>query len=154
MDSKEFEPNIQTLGYYIDRALCVMIKLLNKELKSARLTFQHSDYTIMRILSEKDNLTQSELAKFLGKEPSGISRSISSLEKEGYVSRCRFNGCTNMVSLTEKGREIMPELNRIANIVSDKATSGLTGRKREEMMKNLTKIYHNSKESLEVGAGK
>ena len=135
---------IPTLGYYIDRALCVMIKQLNKELKAEDLQFHHSDYTIMKVLSVKDGLTQSELSRFLGKEKSGISRSLSALEKLGYINRIATNGCTNHVYLSEKGRKLMPLLNDIAQRVSDKATKGLTKKKREEIMKNLTLIYNNS----------
>ena len=144
MESEVFEPDIQTLGYYVDRALCVMIKLLNKELKEANLRFQHSDYTIMRILSEKDSLTQSDLARILGKERSAISRSLTSLEKEGYVRREKVNGCTNHVFLTGKGKKIMPVLNEIANKVSDKAMLGVSYKERKEIMSYLTLIYRNS----------
>ena len=52
---KDLEPvelDIKTLGYYINRALCVMIKRLNKELRAENLKFQHSDFTVMKVLSE------------------------------------------------------------------------------------------------------
>lgn len=144
METEEIEPEIKTLGYYIDRALCVMIKSLNKELKTHGLTFQHSDFTIMKVLNETDGLTQTRLAKVLGKEKSGIGRSLSSLEKDGYIVRTRVNRCTNKVCLTEKGNNIMPVLNEIANKVTDKAFAGFSEKKRLEMMKNLTLIYKNS----------
>ena len=50
-DLEPIELDIKTLGYYIDRALCVMIKRLNKELRDENLTFQHSDFNIMKVLS-------------------------------------------------------------------------------------------------------
>ena len=135
--------DIQTLGYYIDRALCVMIKRLNKELRDENLNFQHSDYTIMRVLDETGCLNQSQIAKFLGKERSAISKSLKSLENNGYIKRAPMNGCTNSVSLTEKGKEIMPALNKIADKITDIASNGFSTKKRTEMMKNLTQIYLN-----------
>lgn len=144
---KDFEPvelDIKTLGYYIDRALCVMIKRLNKELRDENLKFQHSDFTIMKVLSEVDSINQSHLAKILGKEKSGIGKTLKSLEKEGYIQRTALNGCTNNVSLTEKGRELLPLMNKIADRVTERAFSGFSAKKRAEVMKTLTLIYKNS----------
>lgn len=142
--SDEIKIDIHTLGYYLDRALCVMIKCLNKELKNYNLGFQHSDFTILKILSQVDGLCQTELAKLLGKEKSGIGRSLSSLEKEGYIYRSALNGCKNKVALTEKGKQIIPLMNEIADKVTNIAFSGFSEKKKKEMMDNLTKIYENA----------
>ena len=141
---EEINLDIHTLGYYLDRALCVMIKSLNKELKEYHLAFQHSDFTILKVLSQVDGLSQTDLARILGKEKSGIGRSLSSLEKEGYVLRSAINGCKNEVCLSEKGKHMIPVLNEIADKVTYKAFSGFTDKKKNEMMKNLTLIYENS----------
>ena len=143
-DLEPEELDIKTLGYYIDRALCVMIKRLNKELREENLKFQHSDFSVMKILSEVDNINQSHLAKILGKEKSGIGKTLKSLEKEGYIERSAINGCTNNVRLTEKGKEILPLLNKIANKVTDTAFTGFSPKKRNDIMKSLTLIYKNS----------
>lgn len=136
--------DIPTLGYYIDRALCVMIKCLNKELKEYKLGFQHSDFAILKVLNEIDGISQSEIARILGKDRSGICRSLTSLEKEGYIYKCAITGCKNEVFLSEKGKQIIPLLNEIANKVTEKAFFGFTPKKRNEMMQNLTLIYQNS----------
>ena len=144
---KDLEPvelDIKTLGYYIDRALCVMIKRLNKELRDENLKFQHSDFTIMKVLSEVDSINQSHLAKILGKEKSGIGKTLKSLENEGYIQRSALNGCTNNVKLTEKGKKILPLMNKIADRVTERAFSGFSQKKRDEVMKCLTLIYRNS----------
>ena len=143
-DLEPIELDIKTLGYYIDRALCVMIKRLNKELRDENLTFQHSDFTIMKVLSEVDSISQSHLAKILGKEKSGIGKTLKSLEKEGYIQRSALNGCTNEVRLTEKGKKILPLMNEIADRVTERAFSGFSQKKRNEVMKCLTLIYKNS----------
>ena len=143
-DFEQVEIDIKTLGYYLDRALCVMIKRLNKELRDENLKFQHSDFTIMKVLSEVETINQSHLAKILGKEKSGIGKTLKSLEKEGYIQISALNGCTNNVKLSEKGKEILPLLNKIADRVTDRALSGISAKKREEVMKYLTHIYKNS----------
>ena len=144
---KDLEPvelDIKTLGYYIDRALCVMIKRLNKELRDENLKFQHSDFTVMKVLSEVDNINQSHLAKILGKEKSGIGNTLKSLAKEGYIQRSAINGCTNNVRLTEKGKEVLPLLNKIAERVTERAFLGFSSKKRTEVLNYLTLIYKNS----------
>ena len=143
-DVESIQLDIKTLGYYIDRALCVMIKRLNKELRDENLKFQHSDFTIMKVLSEVDYITQSHLARIVGKEKSGIGKTLKSLEKEGYIQRNALNGCTNNVGLTEKGKEILPLLNKIADRVTERAFTGFSSKKRTEVMKYLTLIYMNS----------
>ena len=142
--SEDVNLDIHTLGYYLDRAICVLIKSLNKELKEYNLGFQHSDFSILKVLSQVNGLSQTELARILGKEKSGIGRSLNSLEKEGYVTRSAINGCKNEVYLTEKGKQIIPLLNEIADKVTAKAFTGFTDKKRKEMMTNLTLIYENS----------
>ena len=143
-DLASVDLDIKTLGYYIDRALCVMIKRLNKELRDENLKFQHSDFTVMKVLSEVESINQSHLAKILGKEKSGIGKTLKSLEKEGYIQRSALNGCTNNVKLTEKGKEVLPLLNQIAERVTENAFSGFSAKKREDVMKSLTLIYKNS----------
>ena len=142
--NEEISINIHTLGYYLDRALCVMIKRLNKELREENLKFQHSDFTVMKVLSEVESINQSHLAKILGKEKSGIGKTLKSLEKEGYIQRSALNGCTNNVKLTQKGKEVLPLLNQIAERVTERAFSGFSAKKREDVMKSLTLIYKNS----------
>ena len=136
--------DIHTLGYYLDRSLCVMIKRLNKELKDYNLEFHHSDFTILKVLSQVSRLSQTELARILGKEKSGIGRSLTSLEKQGYITRIAINGCKKEIQLTEKGKQIIPLLNEIADKVTDRAFKGFSGKKRDEMLSNLTLIYENS----------
>lgn len=138
------ELDIETLGYYVHRALFSMIKRLHKELKAQNLNFTHSDYTILRALDQKNGLTQTEISKIIGKEKSGVSRSINSLERQGYIFRTPANGCTNEVFISEKGKEVIPVLNDIAHRVTDRAFTGFGPKKRREMMTGLSSIYRNS----------
>ena len=84
------------------------------------------------------------MAKILGKEKSGIGKTLKSLEKEGYIQRRALNGCTNNVELTGKGKEVLSLLNPIAERVTERAFSGFSAKKREDVMKSLTYIYKNS----------
>lgn len=138
-----YQIDIHTLGYYLERSLWVMIKRLNKELKSAKLHLQHSDFLILKVLNVKDGLNQSDLAKLLGKERSAISKSLNALEKEGYIVRQAVNGCTNEVCLSQKGKDVIPLINSISDRVNGMALEGFSEARKKEMMENLTLIFKN-----------
>ena len=58
----------------------------------------------------------------LYKDASAIKRSIDNLEKKGLVERKVVSRCKNNIYLTEKGRELMPEVIAVANKVFDMTT--------------------------------
>lgn len=141
---KPFEIEITTLGYYINRAFCSLVRLLNKELKENNLNIQHSEFTILKVLDALQGASQSQLADILGKERAGIGRSVATLEKKGYVKRDALNGSTNIVTLTERGEEAIPVINGIIDRVTGQAFKGFSHKSRVSMINNLTKIYQNA----------
>lgn len=147
---KPFEVEVNALGFYVNRAFSMMVKSLNKELRNADLNIQHAEFSIMKLLNEIKGGTQSQLATLLGKERSGISRTLSQLEEKGYISRQPLDGKTNYVVLTQKGQELMPGLNAIADKVSKKTFKGFSKKSQESIVNNLTKIYLNALSNLDT----
>lgn len=141
---KPFELEVNSLGFYLNRALWAMIKYLNKELKDSNLDFQHSDFTILKALDSLDGATQSQIALVLDKERSGIGRSISSLESKGYIKREPLNGSTNYVTLTEKGKQTIPVINEVIERVTAKAFKGFSQRSKTSTINHLNRIFQNS----------
>lgn len=141
---KPFEIEFTALGYYINRAFCSLVRLLNKELKENNLNIQHSEFTILKVLEKLQGASQSQLADILGKERSGIGRSVATLEKKGYVKRDALNGSTNFVTLTERGEEAIPVINGIIDRVTAQAFKGFSNKSREATLNNLKKIYQNA----------
>lgn len=136
--------DIETLGYYVNRAFIVLVKNLNKELKARGLNLQHSHFAILMSLISRNGMSQSDLSKYLGREPSGISRAVDHLEKLGYVERKIFNGCTNSVYLTQQGKDLKDCLFEIAHQIQEKALKGFKTRRKREIMEDLTLIFKNS----------
>ena len=126
--------NIPTLGYHIDRTLSAMIRNLNKELKQSGSSFQHSHFSIMKVLNEVDGMCQADLSKITGKDRASVSRAINFLEENGYVKRQVVNGCKNSVSLTEKGKECIPFLNEISLKITNKAFVGFKEKERKQIL--------------------
>lgn len=136
--------NIDTLGYYLDRALNAMVKSLNKQFWEHNIDLQHSQYIVLKVLWCVDGVSQSQLSKLLGKDPAAVSRALNYLESKGYIVRKSINNKTNGIYLTEYADSRRAEIEHIADVVTDTATKGMNGHQREIIIQLLTKIYDNS----------
>lgn len=137
--------DIDTLGYYLDRALNVMIKLLNKTFAEKDIGLQQAQYTVLKVLWCCEGISQSRLSRLLGKDPAAISRALNYLESKGYIERRGTNGKTNGIFLTEYANSRKDEIEAVADLVTDKATSGMTQHQKDLLKQVLNTIYDNIK---------
>lgn len=137
--------DIDTLGYYLDRALNVMIKLLNKTFVEKDIDLQHAQYTVLKVLWCQEGISQSRLSRLLGKDPAAISRALNYLETKGYIERRGTNGKTNGIFLTEYANSRKDEIEAVADLVTDRATSGMTPHQKDLLKQLLNTIYDNIK---------
>lgn len=140
---KPYDIDVKTLGFYIDRLLYAMVKRQCRQLKDGGWDIQHSEFIVLKVLNVLGGVSQSQLANVMGKERSGISRTLASLEKKGYISRESLNGSTNYVTPTEKGKKLVPAINDVSDSLTNLAFKGFTQKSRASMLKNLDKIYRN-----------
>ena len=141
---RPFDLNIDTLGFYINRVFYAMSKILGQKLKDSSLDIQFSEFTLLKALADLEEVTQIQLVEALGKERSAINRPLASLEQKGYVKREPLNGKTNLVTLTQKGEQVIPELNEIAEQVTEIAFKGFPQKSRISFINSLTRIYRNA----------
>lgn len=144
-----FQVEITALGFFVNRAYTLMVKLLNQELRKGNVDIQHAEFSLLKILNEIKGGSQTQIAVLLGKERAAISRTLISLEQKGYIDRHPLDGKSNYVSLTEKGYKIMPELNSIAERVTELGFQGFSQKRRESLIKNLTQVYLNAYDSID-----
>ncbi|MDE6177089.1 MAG: MarR family winged helix-turn-helix transcriptional regulator [Paramuribaculum sp.] len=85
------------------------------------------------------------MSKYLGKDPAAISRALNYLETKGYINRRGENAKTNGVYLTEYANSRRTEIEAVADMVTERATSGMTQQQRNMIKKLLNKIYANTK---------
>lgn len=140
-----FELQIDTLGYYLDRALNVMVKRLNRLFSEHHIDLQHSQYTVLKVLWCRNGISQSQLSKILGKDPAAISRALNYLEQKGYIKRESLNSKTNAVYLTDYADSKKNEIEYIADLVTEISTKGMNDEQREILKELLTEIYRNTK---------
>lgn len=136
--------DVSTLGFFVDRLLYAMIKRQNQMLKESPLDLQQPEFIVVKVINAVGGATQSQLASVMGKERSGISRILQSLEKKGYVERKALNGSTNYVTLTQKGKDAIPLITEISNNLTDLTFKGLSEQKRQSIMKSLDRLYRNA----------
>ncbi|MBD5356926.1 MAG: MarR family transcriptional regulator [Bacteroides sp.] len=137
------DPNdITKLGYYLNRAFTRLVDDLDCALRKAGIPLNHSQFSILQVLSRNnsDTMSQREIAKRLGKDPAAISRSVIYLEREGFVARYPVNGCKNGVSLTEKAKELQPQIKAVIKEVTSKACIGMSKQQINSGMSFLTNL--------------
>ena len=146
MENK-FQPyhlEINTLGFYIDRLLYAMIKRQNQMLRESPLDLQHAEFIMLKVINALEGASQTQLASVMGKERSGIGRTLTSLEKKGYIERKPLNGSTNFVTLSEKGKQAVPLITELSNKLSDLTLRGFSAQKRQSILKSLDRLYRNA----------
>lgn len=119
------------------------MRSLSRRLAAHGVSFGH--WTFLRILWERDGLTQRELSDEAGvMEPSTFA-AIRAMEKAGYVKRRRLpeNRKNVYVHLTARGRALRAKLVPLARQVNAIGLRGLSARERETLRHALLVIIDN-----------
>ncbi len=119
------------------------MRSLSRRLAGHGVSFGH--WTFLRILWERDGLTQRELSDEAGvMEPSTFA-AIRAMERLGYVKRRRLpdNRKNVYVHLTAKGRALRAKLVPLARQVNVIGLRGLSARERETVRHALLAIIDN-----------
>ncbi len=140
---KEF--TTKTVGSRLNRALWTLINALNQGLKEGGIDLQHSQYIVMRVLFEREGVSQNEIAAQLHKDAAAIKRSIDYLEKKGFVVRQPLSGCKYGIYLTDYGREMQPKIIAISDEVTNRALAGISEETRQHGLEFLEAIINMNK---------
>ena len=119
------------------------MRALQARLAGHGVSFGH--WTFLRILWERDGLTQRELSEEAGvMEPSTFA-AIKAMEELGYVSRSQMPGNRKnvYVRLTPKGRALEKKLVPLARKVNSLAALGLNKNEIETTRRTLRAVIDN-----------
>ncbi len=111
---KEKIYNMPYVGCILGSAFQRLSSQLEASLKESKLPITAAEYMILRALYSRDGLQQCEIVDMVGKDKSAICRSVSSLSKKGLVSTEPVSYKCIRVWLTKKGRDIEPQIMKIA----------------------------------------
>lgn len=100
---------------------------------------------ILYHLFSKDSLKMGEIAQLIDKDRSTVTTLISKLSKMGYVKlqKDKSDKRANLVSLTKKGRDIEPIMDRISYGLNEKMYKDISPEQRSEYYNTLQKMISN-----------
>lgn len=108
-----------------------------------------SEFPFLLYLNSNDGVTQETLVNFYGMDKAAVARSIQSLEEKELIYRAKSKEdlrC-NHIYLTDKGRQLMPELRQRVDRWSDYLKEDLDLNEVEQviqiLVKMVEKVEHN-----------
>ena len=102
-------------------------------------------YHFLRVLWEKDEITQRELANSVGMKESTTFTALAGMEKQGLLTRKRDSDDRRKmtVKLTDKGRGLKSKLIPIAKAVNDRPLTGLAPEQVSDLKAKLETLRNN-----------
>ena len=137
------KPEYDLLGVWLDFAFNSLVAELNRSLHSVGLPLNHAQFAILQNLFLKDGQSQSDIARRVGKDRAAISRSLNTLEENGFIIRKAVSGTKNGIFLTEKAIENRKKIVDAINIAIGKAREDMSEEEYETGINFLKKIYEN-----------
>jgi DNA-binding MarR family transcriptional regulator len=119
------------------------VRALQARLATHGVSFGH--WTFLRILWERDGLTQRELSDEAGVMEPTTGAAIRAMQKLGYVTRTRNprNRKNVYVHLTPKGRTLKAKLVPLAVEVNEIGLAGVSAQDRVATQRTLAAIIEN-----------
>ena len=133
----------KSLLFQIAKARNILKKEFEKELKAHNLSYAHR--VILIRLSEKDGLTQKELAQDTYFEQSNLTLMLDKLEQKGLVKRSPKENDRRAyhIHITPDGEKLIPSLIQIGDTIISKALHGVDDDQKKEFSIFLETIYKN-----------
>lgn len=123
----------------------IVNKMLNRTFKTAGLNITTEQWTILCSLWNKDKQSQQALSDNTYKEKASVTRLLDTLERNSYIARCASptDRRTNVITLTEKGRQLEQKANAIVHAFIYKAIDGVDQKNLIFMKETFYKMYNN-----------
>jgi DNA-binding MarR family transcriptional regulator len=137
----------KSIGFLIAKARNVLKNEFEKELKPYALSYAHR--VILIRLSEKEGLTQKELAQDTYFEQSNLTLMLDKLELKGLVKRSAKENDRRayIITITPEGKKLRDSLIKMGEDVMEKALMGLSKEQKKAFSEMLQLVYANLKHS-------
>lgn len=137
------KPEYDLLGVWLDFAFNSLVAELNRSLHSVGLPLNHAQFAILQNLFLKDGQSQNDIARRVGKDRAAISRSLNTLEENGFIVRKAVSGSKNGVFLTEQAIQNRDKITEAINMAIGRGRRGITDEDYEIGISFLKKIHAN-----------
>lgn len=144
------KPDYDLLGAWLDLAFSSLVAELNRSLHSVGVPLNHAQFAILQNLFLKDGQSQSDIARLVRKDRAAISRSLNTLEENGFIIRKAVSGSKNGVFLTEHAHRNRDKITEAINMAILRARRGMTEEEYEKGLDFLRKVHTNISDKLPV----
>lgn len=131
------------LGVFLDLAFNSLVGELNRTMHRLGLPLNHAQFAILQNLFLKDGQSQSDIARRVNKDRAAISRSLNSLEENGFIVRKAVSGSKNGIYLTEKAIGERKKISEAINKAIEKGRKGMSEEEYENGLDFLRKVFSN-----------
>ena len=102
------------------------------------------EWRVLASIHSFGTASSQEVVGLISMDASAVSRSMAKLEKQGLVEAVngKFAGRTKPYQLTEKGRELYAEVQRVALGREDALLGGLSGDERRTLIELMRKVMN------------
>jgi len=101
----------------------------------------------LEIIKYEKDVNQTKIANMLGKDKTTISRTLSTLEKKGFILKKQIDKRTNLIELTKFGEEILEKSALQVKEFRNTLFSNLEQQEVDLLIHLLEKVASNVKES-------
>jgi len=117
-------------------------RVLEKKFKDAGYSINSAQWTAISFLTQKGELSQSDISKFMGVNKVMVKRILDQLEESGIAKRAKARNDKrfNKIILTRKGHSLYKELTPYAEKTLEEAYSGFDPNEIEHCIHTLSKI--------------
>lgn len=129
------------------RVPLLLNRFLSQNFKARGIHLTREQWSVLAVLWKTDGCSQQLIADTTSRDKPSITRLIDNLVKEGYVTREQHESDrrTNLIYLTEKGRDVEAPVMEVVDETIGKATLGLSEMQIEVIKDAFQLIYDNIK---------
>lgn len=132
------------LDYCVSFVTNLASKRLSESLNNKLIKYNvtKSQWIALYYINREKSITQKKLALLMGAKGSTVTGILNRVEKEDLISRSidKNDKRKNLLSLTEKGRELTEKLTKIAQDFRDACLEDVTVEEQETFLKVLDKM--------------
>lgn len=134
------------LTYLLGRTFNLMRMKLKESFRENHIDVSMEQFFVLNLIDHKDDLTQQDLANHFQKDKSLILRHVNTLIEDSFVDRKTDDADKRkkILIMTEKGREVLEQLKKVAREVSDDLMVGITEKEKEVFHTVIEKIQKNT----------
>ncbi|WP_321811158.1 MULTISPECIES: MarR family transcriptional regulator [unclassified Burkholderia] len=131
------------IGYLISDVARLQGRLFDRRAKRIGLTRAQS--RVLAYLTWKGEMNQARLAEWLEITPISLTRLLDRMEGCGWIERIANDDDRRafVIRLTDKSREIFPQMLEVGDTVTDDGLRGFTRDERDTLVRLLGRVRHN-----------